>query len=154
MITTPEGGNTPTRVNHQLVFVSGGLESSINMSLTNPNVFMPAGKKGFSWGQLAVDEQATSWLGVVTNRSDGEACEVDVSFYNAEGKIAEKRVSLPGGSARAFRVEELLPTGALPQQGEPNDYIWYELRSDRPDVFGYSVTQNRRTGHCAGEHGF
>lgn len=154
VVAMPDGGKTPTRVNHQLVFVAGGLESSINMSLTNPNVFTPASKKGFSWGQLAVADQASTFLGVSTNCPDGEACEVEMSFYNADGKIAEKRVKLPPGAARAFRVEELLPETALPDAGEPTDYVWYELRSDRPDVFGYSVTRNRRTGHCAGEHGF
>lgn len=151
---SPEGGNTPTRVNHQLVFVSGGLESSINMSLTNPNVFMPPGKKGFSWGQLAIDEQSETWLGVTTNQPDGQACEIDASFYNAGGKLSEVRVQLPAGSARAFRVEELLPPQALPGPNEPNDYVWYELRSDRPDVYGYFVNRNKRTGHCSGEHAF
>jgi hypothetical protein len=154
VIVTPDGGKTPTRINHQLVFVSGGLESSINMSLTNPNVFTPPGKKGFCWGQLSLDGEAATWLGVSTNRPDGETCEIDVSFYGGAGKIAEKRVRLPGGSARAFRIDELLPADAMPGAGEPSDYVWYELRSDRPDVFGYSVTQNRRTGHCAGEHAF
>lgn len=154
VVATPDGGKTPTRVNHQLVFTSGALESSINMSLTNPNVFMPPGKKGFSWGQLAVDSKASCWLGVSTNRSDGESCEVDVSFYNGSGKLAEKRVSLPGGSARAYRLDQLIPESAIPSPGQPNDYIWYELRSDRPDVFGYALTQNRRTRNCAGEHAF
>jgi hypothetical protein len=124
------------------------------MSLTNPNVFTPAGKRGFSWGQLAVSDQASTFLGVSTNRPDGQACEVELSFYNEDGKIAERRVQVPSGTARAFPVEELLPETALPGAGEPTDYVWYELRSDRPDVFGYSVTRDRRTGHCAGEHGF
>jgi hypothetical protein len=151
---TPEAGKTPTRVNHQLVFASGGLESSINMSLTNPNVFAPAGKKGFSWGQLAVEEQFETWLGVTTNQPDGQTCEVEASFYNADGKIFEVKVPLPGGSARTFRVEELLPVAVLPGPGKSSDYVWYELRSDRPDIYGYSVNRHRVSGHCSGEHAF
>jgi hypothetical protein len=154
VMATPAGGNTPTRVNHQLVFASSGLESSINMSLTNPNVFLPAGKKGFSWGQLAVDEQSDTWLGVSTNQPAGDACKVDASFYDVSGKLSEISIDLPAGSARTFRVEELLPSGTLPGPGESTDYVWYELRSNRPDIYGYSICRNRRTGHCTGEHAF
>ena len=150
---TPEGGNTPTRINHQLVFVSGGLESSINVSLNNPNVFVPAGKSGFSWGQLLVSDELESWLGITTNVPDGEACEVEASFYNASGKIASARIDLPGGSARALRPQDVLPATALLPRGTV-DYVWFELRSARPDVYGYAVSRHRRTGHCTGEHGF
>ena len=151
---TPEGGNTPTRINHQLVFVSGGLESSVNISLTSPKVFTPAGKKGFSWGQLALNRDFETWLGVTTNQPDGPECEIQATFYNSGGKLAETRIHLPSGAARACRVEELLPDGAFAEHGDPAEYVWYELRSDRPDVYGYAVSRNRRTGHCTGEHGF
>jgi hypothetical protein len=151
--TTPVGGNTPTRVNHQLVFVSGGLESSINMSLNNPNVFMPPGKKGFSWGQMALGRDVDTWLGITTNVPDGAACEVEASFYSSAGKLCDTTVKLPGGGARAFRATDVLPAEALPQD-ETIDYVWFELRSDRPDVYGYAVSRHRQTGHCTGEHGF
>jgi hypothetical protein len=154
VIAKPDGGRTPTRVNHQLVFASGGLESSINMSLVNPNVFVSAGGKGLSWGQLALDREVSTWLGISTNRPDGEACDVEIGFYSAAGNIADKRIRLPAGSARVFRADELLPEEALPAKGEPRDYVWFELRSSRPDVFGYSLARNDRTGHCAGEHAF
>lgn len=151
---TPEGGNTPTRVNHQLVYGAGGLESSINMSLNNPNVFMPAGKKGFSWGQMPIGDEFDSRLGITTNLPDGEACSVDVTFYNSAGKVAERRIELPAGAARTFTAEELLPADALPVAGEGADYVWFELRSERPDVYGYSVVRHTGSGHCSGEHGF
>jgi hypothetical protein len=150
---TPVGGNAPTRVNHQLVFVSGGLESSINMSLNNPNVFTPAGKKGFSWGQMAVCDEVDTWLGVTTNLPEGAPCDVEVSLYSAAGKVADTRVQLPKGTARAFRPQELLPDSAIPSGGAV-DYVWFELRSERPDIYGYAVSRHRRTGHCTGEHGF
>jgi hypothetical protein len=151
--TTPIGGNTPTRVNHQLVFVSGALESSINMSLNNPNVFTPPGKKGFSWGQMALGRDVDTWLGVTTNLPDGEACEVEASFYSTAGKLADTTIKLAAGSARALRPVDVLPAEAIPDD-ETIDYVWYELRSDRPDVYGYAVSRHRRTGHCTGEHGF
>lgn len=150
----PVGGNTPTRVNHQLVYGAGALESSINMSLNNPNVFTPAGKKGFSWGQMPIGHGFDSRLGITTNLPDGGACSVDVCLYNATGKVAERQVDLPAGAARTFTAEELLPGDALPVQGEGADYIWFELRSARPDVYGYSVVRHVGSGHCSGEHGF
>jgi hypothetical protein len=151
---TPEGGNTPTRVNHQLVFASGGLESSINMSLNNPNVFSPPGKKGFSWGQLAINEDFETWLGVTGNMPDGAPCEIEVNFYNGGGKLGETKVQLASGAAHTLRVDELLSAEAFPGRDDPSDYVWYELRSGRADIYGYAVTRNRRTGHCTGEHGF
>jgi hypothetical protein len=150
----PDGGQTPTRINHQLVFVSGGLESSINMSLASPKVFTPPGKKGFSWGQLAINRDFETWLGVTSNMPDGQDFELQATFYNEGGKLAETRVHLPQGAARVFRVADILPDAAIPDAGQPSDYVWYELRSDRADIYGYAVSRNRRTGHCTGEHGF
>ena len=45
----------PTRIGHQLIYGAGGLNSSINVVLGNPNVFNRSkGKKSMKWGQIVV----------------------------------------------------------------------------------------------------
>lgn len=150
----PTEGGTPTRVNHQLVYGSGGLESSINMSLTNPNVFAPAGKGGFTWGQFPVGEALESCLAITTNGPNGEACDVDLSCYDEGGLVAERRLHIPAGAATILKPEELLPDAVLARAEGGLDYVWFELRAKRPDIYGYAVVRHRRTGHCSGEHSF
>lgn len=150
----PLEGNTPTRVNHQLVFGADGLESSINLSLNNPNVYTPPGKKGMSWGQLPVSRKLSSYLGVTTNHPDGDNCTVAMTLYGPAGKLSETSIALPAGSARVFTADELLEDVADAVIDDEVQYLWFELRSDRPDVFGYSVTRHNDSGHCSGEHSF
>lgn len=150
----PISGNTPTRVNHQLVYGSGQLESSINMSLTNPNVFMPPRKTGLTWGQIPVGNMLESYLAVTTNGPWGGASEIQLLCYDEGGRIAEKRLRLPAGAAAILTPDQFLPKQTLKDlDGEPK-YIWFELRAKRPDIYAYAVTRHRGTGHCSGEHSF
>lgn len=151
---TPEQGGTPTRVNHQLVYGGGGLESSINMSLVNPNVFTPAGKAGFTWGQLPIGGTFESQLAITTNEPNGESCEVDLRFYDENGLVAEHRLHLVAGTATILKPEDVLPDTTLARTEKGLEYVWFELRAKRPDIYGYAVARHRQTGHCSGEHSF
>ena len=150
----PLDGGTPTRVNHQLVYGGGGLESSINMSLTNPNVFAPAGKAGFTWGQFPVGGEQESWLAVTTNVPGGESCIAALSCYDESGLVDERHLHIPAGAAVTLKPEELLPDAVLRHAEEGLKYVWFELRAERPDIYGYALSRHRRTGHCSGEHSF
>ena len=61
----PVSGNTPTRVNHQLVYSMGGLDCSLNVSLVSPNLFKPKSKKGFAWGQIPLSREMDSVLHIL-----------------------------------------------------------------------------------------
>lgn len=154
VIARPLGGKTPTRINHQLVYRDGGLESSINMSLTNPNVFTPAGKRGYSWGQLPVGGAIDSWLGVTTNVPDGEPCAVALSLYDETGMVVRRDLSLRPSGAHVLRPDELLSGERLERAGQGLDYFWFTLESARADVFGYTVTRHKASRQCSGEHAF
>jgi hypothetical protein len=154
VIARPLDGMTPTRINHQLVYRDGGLESSINMSLTNPNVFTPAGKRGYSWGQLPVGAAIDSWLGVTTNVPDGEPCTVALSLYDETGIIVRRDLPLRPGGAYVLRPEQLLSYELLTRSGRGLDYLWFTLESERADVFGYTVTRHKASRQCSGEHAF
>ncbi len=150
----PIDGKTPTRINHQLVYRDGGLESSINMSLTNPNIFAPAGKRGYAWGQLPVGTAIDSWLGITTNTPEGEACAVALSIYDESGLRARRDLSLRPGAAHVLRLHDILPDGALARADTALDYLWFTLESARADVFGYAVTRHKLSRQCSGEHAF
>jgi hypothetical protein len=66
----PVGGLAPTRINHQVLYGRGGLFASLNVSLSHPSVFVPAGKTGFAWGQIPVGGScARGWVSSPTRRT-------------------------------------------------------------------------------------
>lgn len=141
-------GRMPTRVNHQLVHGTGGLESSINVSLVNPNVFLPAGKNGLAWGQFPAGKGLRSFLGFVGNGPEGKADAVEVTFYSEDGELEKvSRPLPPGGSvrfdSRDFGIETETPS-----------YLWFMARASRPDLSAFVVTMDETTGACTGEHSF
>lgn len=151
---TPTTGETPTRVNHQIVHHAGGLASSVNMSLNNPNVFMPKGKTGFAWGQIPAGGGVESWFGLTADRPDDAEFNVEVSFYGAEGEVAVRRWTLPGNGALCRKIDEELAAEIDAPGGDRPDYLWYLARAARPDLSAYTVTRHIASGHCSGEHNF
>jgi hypothetical protein len=150
----PLGGNTPTRVNHQLAYSAGGLEGSINISLTNPNVFLPPQKTGFSWGQILLCDGFESTLGITCAAMNEMPVEVDLDFYSEAGLIGRRRVVIRRGAAANLDVGSEL-AGKLPAgSGEEGVYVWYAARSARPDISAVVVTRNLATGNAVGEHSF
>ncbi|MEZ5670388.1 MAG: hypothetical protein R3F55_23740 [Alphaproteobacteria bacterium] len=149
----PADGPTPTRINHQLVYGggAGSLATSINMSLTNPNVFAPPGKTGFHWGQVPVGPDLDTWLGLVCNAPDGPDTSIELTLYDEDGVAARRTVALPAGGATLIEPDDLRRMA----RGEARlNFAWFELRSDNPDIYGYAVTRHRRSGHMTGEHAF
>lgn len=154
----PRDGKTPTRVNHQLVhgpLVGDGLCASVNVSLNNPNIFMPQGKTGFAWGQAPVGDAVESVLGLVGNVPDGDHCPLKVTFYDEQGVLGTRRFDLKGGDSVRIAAAEALSwrdDGAAPA-GEVS-YLWYTVETTRPDLTGYVVSRHKVSGHYSGEHSF
>ncbi len=154
----PLSGNTPTRVNHQLVHgpTSGeGLSASVNISLNNPNVFSPAGKTGFAWGQVPVGGNIESVLGLVGNDPKGADCPLEVTFYDERGILGTRQFDLNGGGAIRLDPSEALSwreDGDV--QNKDVSYIWYTAEAPRPDLTGYVVSRHAGSGHYSGEHSF
>ena len=155
---TPCGGNTPTRINHQIVHgpaADNGLCASVNVSLNNPNLFVPKGKTGLAWGQAPVGSAVESTFGLVGNVPEGPDCALDITFYDEKGGLGTRRFELKDGAAIRFDPEEALSWRA--DGGRPLEdvsYIWYTAKTERPDLTGYVVTRHRAAGHLSGEHSF
>jgi hypothetical protein len=146
----PLGGETPTRVNHQLLYGRGGLFASLNISLSRAGLFVRAGKTGFAWGQFPVGGDVRSRLGIVTDAPGGDACDVALTLYDEEGEIGQKVYRLAASGSVRVDETDLVPDaiGAAPRR------IWYVVRAARPDISAFTVTRHERSGHSSGEHSF
>lgn len=146
-------GRMPTRVNHQMVYTCGGLESSINISLTNPNFFPLPNKKGLVWGQMPVCRSLRTVLGFTHNAPEGPDDTVEVVFYGAAGELGRVTRPLPAAGALRLDSAELDPSWEEVASDSPR-YLWYMARSDRHDLSAIAVSRDESTGHCTGEHSF
>jgi hypothetical protein len=145
-------GRIPTRTNHQLSFGQGGLRSSINLSLMNPNTFRPPGKSGLTWGQIPVGGGVRARAGVVGDDPSGPEAGVEIAVFGESGPLGEIRRRLPAGGSVILDPIADLPSP--PDAGAPLEYRWLMIKSDRPDISYFCVSTDEATGHSSGEHGF
>lgn len=148
----PVAGNTPTRVNHQLVhgeLATDSLRSSVNVSLTNPNIFVPDNKTGFAWGQVPIGQDIESALGIVGNNPVSENSQIEVALYDESGAVGSQVVDLAGSGAAKIDVTQFVP-----EQDPEIRYLWYVARAARPDITGYVATKHKVSGNFTGEHSF
>jgi hypothetical protein len=153
VVAFPIQGNTPTRINHQLIFSAGALEASINMSLVNANVYVPPGKLGKAWGQIPVDPQFETDLGITTNTSDGIPTVVELMIYNEAGFVGKSEMNCPAGGSIQINIKNFLKSFAASEVNELS-FHWYMINSNRPDISAYVVTRHLTSHHCTGEHHF
>ncbi len=150
-------GPIPTRVNHQLSFAKeeNKLFSSINLSLPNKEVFNPASKKGFRWGQLLCGNDIVSELGICFKfpNEDQEKQNVKITFFDESGEINSLEEMLSPKESLFFSTEEEWAQDKMGAECEIKN-VWFTVESDRPDMGVIIVTHNESTNNCTGEHGF
>lgn len=150
-------GKMPTRIGHQLVYGAGRLDSSIAVSLFNPNVFTPTNKPSFNWGQLITGEEFDSFVGIVSDpikNSEIKNHTFVTKFYGSEGQIAERNWTILNGTAKKFEVNNELKSELINTGINKPQYIWCTIESDNQGLNFYTVSYNKNTKHCSGEHGF
>jgi len=151
VVARPTIGNTPTRVNHQLIYKNSELESSINISLYNLNVFHPKTKSRTAWGQLLYSAEYHSWLSISNDGNSQTDSLIQVNFYDDSGLIFTTSLLIACRSAQTINIKELVRNAAVEVSG---DYLWYEFESDNHFMTGFSISQNTLSNHCIGEHSF
>ena len=147
----PLAGNTPTRVNHQIAYSSGKLESSVNISLVNPNIFVPEHKTSYSWGQTPVGEAISTSLGLSFTTRGRAADDVQLEFYSPEGRIHERTIRMEDGGGCVIDLESVV--GDLAGAERPQ-YVWFSAKAKRPDLSAMIVTKHVHGDHVCGEHSF
>ena len=157
LVKTINSSKMPTRVGHQLVLGNGGLESSINVVLSNPNKFIPSGKKSLKWGQIILGDGFDSFVGITADSRENPDIshhDVDVAFYDETGKIKEKNFRVINGTSIKFSAEEELGKVIDIKNKEKPSYIWCTVESENHGLNFYSCARNKNTKHCSGDHGF
>ena len=149
-------GKMPTRIGHQLVYGAGGLNSSVAVSLFNPNVFTSKNKPWFNWGQIIAGEEFDSFVGIISDpikNSEIKDHDFVVKFYGGEGKIAERIWTILSGTAKKFEINQELKS-ELTTVDSRLQYIWCTIESKHQGLMLSTVSCNKNTKHCSGEHGF
>ena len=146
--------NMPSRVNHQLIY--GALNSksklncSINHSLNNEELYTPSIKTGLIWGQVLIDTDYESQLGVCFNNSKGyeEDVEVEIDFYGELGLVKSFKYHLNPSASLIFDNEFFSNLSAK------NLFLWFIAKSKRADIQAQSFHYHRSSHNASGEHSF
>lgn len=147
----PSNGNTPTRVNHQIVYKKSAIESSINISLQNHNVLHSKSRPRTSWGQLINSSEFESWLSLANDGHEDPVSAVQIKFYDENGFLASESVEVPQRSVRSVNIVEMLNRQGLKASG---DFLWYEYECANYFLTAFSISRHVNTGNCTGEHSF
>jgi len=145
-------GGIPTRVNHQLIYgekeKNNALKCSINVSLTNKQVFLPKKKKGFAWGQIINHPDYNSNIGFCFKSSEGGKEKINIEFYNSEGKYKSINETLEPEKSLIINNSKIFG------KNKKINFYWYVAKSTRPDLSAYSVHMHKNSGNSSGEHNF
>ena len=149
-------GKMPTRIGHQLVYGNGGLDSSIAVSLFNPNIYSPPNKKSFKWGQIITGGECDAYVGIVADKAENpnvENQEAKIKFYDDTGLILEESFVIKNRSAKVLEFPKFLTSSGDYTMNEPKN-IWCVVESEKYGLNFFSVTCNKESNHCSGDHGF
>jgi hypothetical protein len=152
VIATSTDSKIPTRVNHQLIYgdkdSKSKLQSSINVSLINDNVYNAPSKKGFTWGQVLINKSFESRLGICFNDNSGETDEVSIDFYTKSGLFKSLKKKLNPNNSLIFKND------FFNRLKFPNEFVWFVAKSNRPDLQAESFHYHLTSGNASGEHSF
>ena len=148
---TSNDDKIPTRVNHQIQYSrdsSSKLKSSVNNSLFNSEIFVPKGKTGMAWGQVMVNPNYSSNLGLCFGFIGGQEEDIEVEIYSDKGKFLNLNRKLIPGEAFILNQDD------FDLKSNKTNYLWFVAKSKRSDLVAQSFHTHLETGHSSGEHNF
>lgn len=152
VIAKSVNGNIPTRVNHQLIYGAKSsdseLYSSINTSLFNKQVFAPSGKPGLTWGQVIVDSDYESSLGVGFNTPSSDIEDISIDFYGQAGLLKSINRKLNPNTFLIFEDDFFSSLGV------EKEFVWFIIRSERMGIGAQSFHTHVESRNSSGEHSF
>jgi hypothetical protein len=147
----PSNGNTPTRVNHQIVYKKSAIESSINISLQNYNVLHSKSKSRTSWGQIINSPDFDTWLSITNDGHEDPISTVEVKLFDENGHVGSESVVVPMRTASTINISTMLLRNQFTPKGE---FLWYEIECPNYFLTAFSISRNIKSNHCTGEHSF
>jgi len=148
------GDKMPTRVSHQLVYGGQLLNSSINISLHNSNVFVSNNKKSFKWGQGIVGLGYDTLVGIIADgceNSDILEHEVKISFFDDDGLIKINKINIKNNSC--YKISLIQELNYESKQTIPK-FVWITAESEKHGINFFAVSFNKGLSYCSGDHGF
>ena len=147
----PLSGNTPTRINHQIVYRKSAIESSINISLQNYNVLHSKSKARTSWGQIVNSPEFDTWLSIANDGYEDPVSTVEIKIFDENGYLGSETVDVPVRSAATIKISTLLLRNNMTPEGE---FVWYEIECLNFFLTAFSISRHIKSNHCTGEHSF
>lgn len=147
----PVSGNTPTRINHQIVYRQSAIESSINISLQNHNVLHSKSKSRTSWGQIINSPEFDTWLSITNDGSEDLVSTVEVKLFDENGFLTSESIDVSIRSAKTVNISKMFAEKKIDSSSE---FVWYELECPNYFLTAFSISRNIKSNHCTGEHSF
>tara|TARA_B100000686_G_scaffold2321_1_gene2558 strand:+ start:1505 stop:2989 length:1485 start_codon:yes stop_codon:yes gene_type:complete len=152
LIASSSSHQIPSRVNHQIIYgqlsSKDHLKCSINVSLYNKSNFMPANKKGFTWGQFISHKDYQSKIAFCFGSSEGKPDKINIDFYNSDGLFKSKKLMLNPKQSLIFDSSDIV------NGSKEIGFNWFVAKSLRPDLTAYSINSHKNSGNFSGEHSF
>jgi len=142
----------PTRVTHQLIYSPKQSRSKLNctiaINLANSGMFVPKNKTGLCWGQVLVNNEYSTNLGISFNDNSTNIENVDIDFYGAEGLLKTVSSEITPSNSLIF------DTNFFRELTSEDQFIWYTAKSNRPDLSAKYFHYHNDSHNAAGEHSF
>lgn len=154
LVATPESGNTPIRIAHQLIYAyEDGLESSVCIGMRNLNLSNDK-MAGLCWGQIPIGVDFDTRLSIAGIYPEKSAFTVAIAYYGPNGKICDQVLEVPAGGCLKLDVKSLLTPLITLQETQHHENYWFILRCNRHDVWSHIITFHQKYHHMTGEHSF
>ena len=155
VIYEADGDNlSPTRINMQLVYGEKNnnisIDSSVNVSLHNDEIFLPKKKYYESWGQLLNKNGYESKIAIYfgnyyENNTYEEAIPIELEIYDQEGIFLKKTIAIKKLQKYVIKSTEL---------DSSSEFVWVVAKSTRSPLNIFTFHTNIETGFSSAEHGF
>ena len=106
------------------------------------------------WGQIIVGGYFDTFFGFTADSKENKEItnhEVNITFYDKNGKLEEKKVDVLNGTSVKFEASNEFKEFI---DYEKPEYIWCSIESENYGLNFFASTYNTQTKHCSGDHGF
>ena len=143
---------SPTRINLQLV--NGvknqlSIDSSVNVSLHNDEIFLPKKDYYESWGQMlnkvGYKSSLAIYFGNYYEAGEEEPFQVEIQIYDEKGIITEKNIFIKKLEKYIINASDFKSS---------SEFIWVVAKSTKNNINIFAFHTNLKTGFSSGEHGF
>lgn len=144
---------SPTRLNMQLIYgemSNYSINSSVNVSLHNDEIFLPKKSYYETWGQILNIENYNSQIGIcfgnfIEENILTELININIEIYDENGLIIKKKIAIKNYQKYVIDSKNI---------NSDSKFLWVIVKSPKPYINIFTLNNNIKTGFSSGEHGF